>query len=143
MPLTHLQLHGSVGPAFCLEAARRTGCQVIRAFRVDSNADLQDTERYHTDFHLLDAKVRDLHGGTGEAWDWTLAAQRRSDLPLILSGGLTAQNVGDGIRTVRPYAVDVASGVEASPGVKDPDKLIAFIGAALAMLAAPSAPDRP
>ena len=128
--LTHLQLHGDEGPAFCTEAGRRTGCRVIKAARVASGADLQALERYRTDFHLLDASVKGLRGGSGQAWDWELAAQRRSKVPAILSGGLTPDNVADGIAAVRPYAVDVASGVEASPGVKDPAKVEAFLAAA-------------
>jgi len=127
--LSHLQLHGDEGPAFCAEAGRRTGAKVIKAVRVASAADFQDLERYHTDFHLLDTDARGLRGGTGETWDWALAARRRSKIPVILSGGLTAGNVQAGIAAVDPYAVDVASGVEASPGVKDPAKLAAFMAA--------------
>jgi phosphoribosylanthranilate isomerase len=128
--LSHVQLHGDEGPAFCAEAGRRTGAKVIKAVRVASAADLQDLERYHTDFHLLDTGARGKRGGTGETWDWALAARHRRTVPAILSGGLTAENVAAGIAAVEPYAVDVASGVEASPGVKDPDKLAAFLAAA-------------
>ena len=129
--LSHLQLHGDVGPAFVAEAHRRTGCRVIRAFRVGSGADVRDTERFRdVDFHLLDARVDGLHGGSGTTWDWGLARQRRSKVPLILSGGLTAENVAEGIAAVDPYAVDVASGTEAAPGIKDPEKVRAFIEAA-------------
>ena len=128
--LTHLQLHGDEGPAFATEARRRTGCKIIKAARIASGADLQALERYRTDFHLLDARVEGKQGGTGESWDWELAGHRRSTIPAILSGGLTAENVADGIAAVRPYAVDVASGVEASPGIKDPEKVRAFLAAA-------------
>jgi phosphoribosylanthranilate isomerase len=128
--LTHLQLHGDEGPSFAAEAARRTGAKVIKAARVAGGADLQSLERFHTDFHLLDTKVEGARGGSGRTWDWSLAAQRRSKVPMILSGGLTADNVAEGIAAVKPYAVDVASGVEASPGVKDPVKLEAFISIA-------------
>jgi phosphoribosylanthranilate isomerase len=127
--LSHLQLHGDEGPAFCAEAGRRTGAKVIKAVRVASAADFQDLERYHTDFHLLDTDARGLRGGTGETWDWALAARRRRKVPAILSGGLTPGNVAAGIEAVDPYAVDVSSGVEASPGVKDPAKLAAFMAA--------------
>ena len=75
--LSHLQLHGDEGPAFCSEAARRTGAKVIKAVRVAGAADLQDLERFHTDLHLLDTAARGLRGGTGETWDWALAARRR------------------------------------------------------------------
>jgi phosphoribosylanthranilate isomerase len=127
--LSHVQLHGDEGPAFCGEVARRTGAKVIKAIRVASAADFLDAERFHTDFHLLDTGRHGMFGGTGEAWDWRLAAQRKRRAPVILSGGLTAENVAAGIAAVDPYAVDVASGVEASPGVKDPDKLAAFMAA--------------
>ena len=69
-------------------------------------------------------------GGTGQTWDWALAAQRHSHVPLVLSGGLTPENVADGIAAVRPWAVDVASGVESAPGVKDHAKVEAFMAAA-------------
>jgi phosphoribosylanthranilate isomerase len=128
--LTMLQLHGDEGPAYCAEAARRTGCRVIKAARVRSRADLVGLEAFHTDSHLLDAHVDGQHGGTGETWDWDLVAQRRSGTPLIVSGGLTPDNVGEAIRRTRPFAVDVASGVEATPGRKDPAKLEAFFRSA-------------
>jgi len=128
--LSHVQLHGDEGPSFCAEVARRTGAKVIKAVRVAGASDFQDLERFHTDFHLLDTSRRGSYGGTGETWDWALLARRRRSVPVILSGGLDAANVADGIAAVDPYAVDVASGVEASPGVKDPAKLAAFMAAA-------------
>jgi phosphoribosylanthranilate isomerase len=127
--LSHVQLHGDEGPAFCSEVARRTGAKVIKAVRVASVADFLDVERFHTDYHLLDTARRGAYGGTGETWDWALATRRKRKAPVILSGGLTAENVAAGIAAVDPFAVDVASGVEASPGVKDPDKLAAFMAA--------------
>jgi phosphoribosylanthranilate isomerase len=127
--LTHVQLHGDEGPAFCSEVARRTGAKVIKAIRVAGASDFQDLERFHTDFHLLDTRKRGAFGGTGETWDWALAARRKRKVPVILSGGLTPENVAAGIAAVDPFAVDVASGVEASPGIKDPDKLAAFMAA--------------
>ena len=130
LQLTHVQLHGDEGPAFCAEVARRTGAKVIKAIRVGDASDFQELERFHTDFHLLDAAARGLRGGSGQTWDWGLASQRARKVPVILSGGLTADNVAAGIAAVRPYAVDVASGVEAAPGVKDPEKLAAFFAAA-------------
>jgi len=127
--LTMLQLHGDEGPAYCAEAARRTGCQVMKAVQVRTQADLRALEAFHTDFHLLDAHAAGLRGGTGETFDWELARRRRSRVPTVLSGGLTPENVADAIATVEPYAVDVASGVEAEPGRKDPAKLEAFFAA--------------
>ena len=129
LQLSHVQLHGDEGPAFCGEVARRTGAKVIKAIRIADASDFQDLERYHTDFHLLDTAARGLRGGSGRTWDWALAAQRRRKVPAILSGGLTAENVAAGIAAVEPFAVDVASGVEAAPGIKDPDKLAAFFAA--------------
>jgi len=127
--LTHVQLHGDEGPAFCTAVAERTGARVIKAVRVASGADIQAAARFHSDLLLLDAAVEGAWGGTGETFDWALAAQRHSHLPLILSGGLTPENVADGIAAVHPWAVDVASGVEAGPGIKDPAKVEAFMAA--------------
>jgi phosphoribosylanthranilate isomerase len=131
LDLSLLQLHGDEGPSYCAEAARRSGARVIKAAQVSGPGDLRDLERFHVDFHLLDAHARaperrDLRGGTGETFDWTLLAGRRSKVPLILSGGLTAENVAEAITVARPYAVDTASGTEAAPGRKDEQKLRAF-----------------
>jgi phosphoribosylanthranilate isomerase len=134
--LTMIQLHGDEGPVFCGEVARRTGCKVIKAARVRSGADIQAVASFHTDFHLLDSYRRGVPGGTGETFEWGLVAGRRSKVPRILSGGLTPANVAEAIAQVRPFAVDVASGVEASPGRKDPEKVQAF-AAAVASTAAP------
>jgi phosphoribosylanthranilate isomerase len=134
--LTMVQLHGDEGPAYCAEVARRTGCRVIKALPVHSAGDLQALSVYHTDFHLLDTGDERLRGGTGRTWDWTLARGARGNVPVILSGGLSAKNVAKAIEVVRPYAVDVASGVEASPGVKDPEKMRAFAEAVRAVRAA-------
>ncbi len=99
---------------------------MIKAARVRSGADIQALAPFHTDFHLLDSFVSGLPGGTGETFAWDLARAHGRSTPVILSGGLTPENVGEAIATVRPYAVDVASGVEFSPGRKDPAKLDAF-----------------
>ncbi len=127
--LTMLQLHGDEGPAFCAEAARRTGCKIIKAARVRSGADIQAVSRFHTDFHLLDSYAPGLPGGTGETFAWEITQAHHGSVPLILSGGLDPDNVGAAITAVRPFAVDVASGVERSPGRKDRDKLEAFAAA--------------
>ena len=126
LELTMLQFHGDEGPAFCGEARRRTGCKVIKAARVSSGADIQALAPFHTDFHLLDSFAPGVPGGTGETFAWDLARAHGRSVPVILSGGLTPENVGEAIATVQPYAVDVASGVEFSPGRKDPAKLEAF-----------------
>jgi phosphoribosylanthranilate isomerase len=124
--LTIVQLHGDEGPAFCAEVGRRTGCSVIKAVRVRSGADIQALTSFHTDFHLLDGYSPGKPGGTGEAFAWELVRAHRGDVPVILSGGLNSGNVGEAISIVRPFAVDVASGIESEPGNKDPDKLNAF-----------------
>jgi phosphoribosylanthranilate isomerase len=127
--LTLLQFHGDEGPSFCTEAARRTGAKVIRAFRVKTQADVRAAEAFRTDFHLFDAYSHGLHGGTGRSFDWDLVARRRSKIPMIVAGGLTPENVREAIRVASPYAVDVVSGVEAQPGVKDPARVEAFFRA--------------
>jgi len=128
--LTLLQFHGEEGPSFCTEAARRTGAKVIKAMRIKSAADVKAAEAFRTDFHLFDAYWHGLHGGTGTAFDWDLVSKRRSKVPMILAGGLTAENVAGAVDLVRPFAVDVVSGVEAEPGRKDHAKVEAFLEAA-------------
>jgi phosphoribosylanthranilate isomerase len=132
--LSIVQLHGDEGPSFCAEVARRTGTRVIKAAQVSGSGDVRDLERFHVDFHLLDARSKaverqGMRGGTGETFDWELVRARRSQVPLILSGGLTEENVAEAIVAVRPYAVDSASGTEVAPGRKDPQRLRAFFQA--------------
>ena len=127
--LTMLQLHGDEGPAYCAEAARRTGCKVMKAVRVRSGADVQALAPFHTDYHLLDSFTAGVPGGTGETFAWEIARGHRGRVPIVLSGGLTPDNVEEAIAAVHPFAVDVASGVERSPGIKDPEKLQAFAAA--------------
>ena len=127
VPLSMVQLHGEEGPSFCAEVARRTGAKVIKAERIRSKADLQALTAFRSvDYHLVDAHVEGMRGGTGQTVDRRILLDRLSDLPLILSGGLTHENVGEAVEEIHPFAVDVASGTEASPGVKDPEKLRAF-----------------
>lgn len=145
--LTVVQLHGQEGPAFCAEVARRTGCRVIKAARIRTGADVHALAPFHTDFHLLDSHVPGVPGGTGETFAWDLAADYRRlvprqrgavPVPLILSGGLRPENVGAAIEAVRPFAVDVASGVERSPGVKDHGLMREFAAAVAETLALPA-----
>lgn len=124
--LSMVQLHGDEGLAFCQEVQRRTGCKVIKAISVHSSADVQAATSFRVDYHLLDSGNATGPGGTGRTFDWGLAAQRRSEVPLILAGGLTPDNVAEGISVVRPFAVDVATGVESAPGVKDHRLMAAF-----------------
>ena len=119
-----LQFHGDEAPDFC----RGFSLPYIKAARVRADADLvQYLSRYHAaQGWLLDAYHDRLYGGTGEPFDWKLIP-RDLARPVILSGGLTPDNVGAAVRQVRPWAVDVSSGVEAAKGVKDAAKIAAFI----------------
>jgi len=133
--LTAIQLHGDEPPAFC----RQFSVPVIKAIRVHNDASLAAAREYDVDALLLDAYTESQRGGTGRTFDWSLAlgATKTLTCPVILSGGLTAENVGQAVRQVGPYAVDVASGVERAPGQKDPGKLERFIAAVRAADAAP------
>lgn len=126
VPLDVLQFHGEEEPEFCAQFGR----PYLKAVRVKAGVDLvQCAARYASaQGLLLDAYVEGTHGGTGEPFDWALIPHDLP-LPVILSGGLHADNVADAIRQVRPYAVDVSSGVEASKGIKDAAKVAAFIKA--------------
>jgi phosphoribosylanthranilate isomerase len=127
--LSILQLHGEEGPAFCREAGRRTGCRVMKAIRVKDAGSIRALHSFEVDFHLLDAYVPGRRGGTGETFQWELVREHDRRVPIVLSGGLTPDNVGEGIAAVHPFAVDSASGTEAEPGRKDPAKLEAFFRA--------------
>ena len=130
--LTLVQLHGDEGPVFCAEVARRTGARVIKAVQVADIGDIHLLERFHTDYHLADTRPTSgsARGGTGLSFDWGLLAARHSSVPLILSGGISAENAAAAIDTVHPYALDSASGTEAAPGRKDPARVQALIDVA-------------
>jgi len=119
-----LQFHGDETAAFCA----RFGVPFIKAARVRPGLDLIQCARDYGAARglLLDAFVDGTHGGTGTAFDWSLIPPDLS-LPIVLSGGLNPANVSDAIRRVSPWAVDVSSGVESSPGIKDPQKIAAFM----------------
>jgi phosphoribosylanthranilate isomerase len=121
-----LQFHGDETPQFCA----RFGLPYIKAVRVRKGMDLlQYASRYHdAKGLLLDAHSEGAYGGTGEAFDWSLIPGNLP-LPIILSGGLNAANVARAIRQVRPWAVDVSSGVESAKGIKDAAKTAAFMHA--------------
>jgi phosphoribosylanthranilate isomerase len=124
IPLDLLQFQGDETPDFCGSFGR----PYVRAVRMEKGTDLIEYRRRFAGAKalLLDTHVPGQRGGTGQVFDWG-AIPRQHPAPLILSGGLTAQNVGPAIREVRPWAVDVSSGVEASRGVKDPAKIVEFI----------------
>jgi phosphoribosylanthranilate isomerase len=128
--LTMVQLNGAEGASFCAEVARRSGVKVIKAVHVASAADVHAAEAYRTDFHLFDKRGRGLWGGTGESFDWELLRGHRSEVPEILAGGLRPENVAAAIAVAQPFAVDVASGVEAEPGRKDHAAMERFFEAA-------------
>ncbi|MDX2217845.1 MAG: phosphoribosylanthranilate isomerase [Burkholderiales bacterium] len=124
VPLDLLQFHGDEAPEACSGYGRR----YIKAVRMAPGVDLV---KCAAEFHqsaglLLDAHVAGAWGGTGQRFDWARVPKGLAK-PVILSGGLSPENVADGIRAVRPVAVDVSSGVESAPGIKDPEKLKAFI----------------
>ena len=124
VPLDMLQFHGDETPEYCAQFDR----PYLKAIRVKVGVDLLQCA---SDFRsakglLLDAHVEGIPGGTGTAFDWTLIP-KQLPLPVILSGGLDAENVATAIKQVRPYAVDVSSGVEAGKGIKDAAKVAAFI----------------
>ncbi|MEX0971731.1 MAG: phosphoribosylanthranilate isomerase [Solirubrobacterales bacterium] len=127
--LTMVQLNGNEGPAFCGEVARKTGLKVIKAVHVSSAADVHAAEAFRTDFHFFDRRAGGSWGGTGLTFDWELLSERRSEVPAIVAGGLRPENVAEAIAVTRPYAVDVASGVEAEPGRKDHAAMTAFFEA--------------
>jgi phosphoribosylanthranilate isomerase len=128
--LTMVQLNGEEGPSFCAEVARRTGVKVVKAIHVSSAADIHAAEAFRTDLHLFDRRgTRGEWGGSGESFDWGLLRERRSDVPAIVAGGLRPDNVAAAISVTHPYAVDVASGVEAEPGRKDHATMAAFFEA--------------
>ena len=118
-----VQLHGEESPAFCRKIHRR----VIKAFRVKDLQSIKQLEKFPVSGFLLDTFSDDLHGGTGKTFDWNLALPAKKMGPVILAGGLTPRNILQAVRQVRPYGVDVCSGVEKSPGIKDLEKVRAFL----------------
>jgi phosphoribosylanthranilate isomerase len=123
-PLQLLQFHGAETPVFCRQFAR----PYMKTVRMKPGVDLlQYAHNYHdARALLLDSYVEGLHGGSGAVFDWSLVP-RDLPLPVVLSGGLKVENVGEAVRKVRPAAVDVSSGVESAKGIKDARKIAAFI----------------
>ncbi len=124
VPLDLLQFHGDETAEFCARFQR----SYMKAVRVGPQVDLLQCARAYQSASalLLDAQVEGSYGGTGQSFDWRLIP-RELDLPIVLSGGLNPENVSEAVRQVRPWAVDVSSGVEASKGRKDPAKVTRFI----------------
>ena len=128
--MSMVQLSGNEGASFCNEVARRTGVKVIKAIHVADSGDIRGAQAYRTDYHLFDTGKTGAWGGTGQPFDWELLQNHHSDIPSIVAGGLNPENVTEAIRITRPDAVDVASGVESEPGLKDHGKMASFFQAA-------------
>lgn len=125
--LNLLQFHGDEAPEFCTQF----GVMSVKAFRVRDAESLHALPNYQTDAWLLDTYSAGQTGGTGMTFNWELAVEANQlGRPIFLAGGLTVENVAEAVRLVRPFAVDVSSGVEASPGIKDHAKVRAFLAAA-------------
>ncbi len=120
-----LQLHGNESAACCFEFSQR----IIKAMRVRDQSILEELPKYKVDAFLLDGFVPGKPGGTGKSFNWDIAAAAKAHGRIILSGGLTPENVEEAIARVKPYAVDVSSGVELEAGKKDPKKMRAFVEA--------------
>jgi phosphoribosylanthranilate isomerase len=131
--LSILQFHGVESPEFCSCFAP---LKVWKAFRVSDASVLETMARFATDAWLLDTAVPGQLGGSGQRFDWELAVRAKAmGRPIVLAGGLTPENVHAAMQQVQPYAVDVSSGVETAPGIKDPAKMRAFVTAAKGMAA--------
>jgi phosphoribosylanthranilate isomerase len=125
--LNMLQFHGDEAPEYCA----RFEVMTLKAIRVSDESSLKEMERYSADGFLLDAFSENSLGGTGETFNWELAKRAtKSGRPVFLAGGLTSENVAEAVKAVRPFAVDVSSGVESEPGKKDAAKVRAFVAAA-------------
>lgn len=128
--LSYAQLHGSESPEYCSQIAYAASpCKVIKAFRVGPNTTAAEFHPYQNEVQgfLLDTYVADQAGGTGRTFDWEIVRSLELQRPVILAGGLTPENVGEAILKVQPFAIDVNSGVELRPGLKDYDKLGALL----------------
>lgn len=133
--LSYVQLHGKEGVEYCFELAHSISpCRLVKAFRVGQGTDAEDFKPYETcvSGFLLDTLVAGQEGGTGKIFDWSLIDSLELKLPLILAGGLSPENVADAVKAVRPFAVDVNSGVEDEPGKKNVEKLRALIAEVIA-----------
>ena len=121
--LDRVQLHGNESPTFCKKIRRR----VIKAIRVKDIQSLKKLSDYPVSSFLLDTFSEDQYGGTGKVFDWNLAYPAKRYGPIILAGGLTPNNVRQAIQRIQPYGVDVCSGVESQPGIKDHKKMQTFL----------------
>jgi phosphoribosylanthranilate isomerase len=130
--LKGIQLHGDETPEDCDRLRDNFGGIVIKAFRLMSERDVDTIGAYvnHADYALLDSGAGGQYGGTGQTFDWSLAKKAaRAGMPILLAGGLNAENITAAIAEVNPFAADLSSGVESAPGIKDPAKLDALFQA--------------
>ncbi len=125
--LNLLQLHGDESPEYCSRLGK--DFKIIKSFKIRKFRSVDDIDAYKDAVHyyLFDTYVKGIPGGTGRAFDWNILKGRPFEKPIFLAGGLTPENVGEAVRKAVPYAVDVASGVEKSPGKKDYGLLKEFI----------------
>jgi phosphoribosylanthranilate isomerase len=130
-----IQLHGHESPAFCRRVAEN-GITFAKALPVDASGGLGEVPDFFTDTVVLDCSSRRGFGGTGETFDWAIGrrfVQEHSNLRVIVAGGLTPSNVAEAVRIMRPFAVDVTTGVELAPGRKDPGQVRDFVAATRAV----------
>lgn len=120
-------------PAGDVALLQRDGFKVIKAIHIAPDGALEREESFGADSVLLDTRIPGLDGGTGVTFDASIAKRVRFDVPIILAGGLTPENVAERVREIRPYAVDVSSGVESSPGKKDEDLVRGLVAALQAL----------
>ncbi|MFP7753096.1 phosphoribosylanthranilate isomerase [Thermodesulfobacteriota bacterium B35] len=128
--LAYAQLHGSESPKYCERLARfASPCQVLKVLRVGRTMDTDQLHAYdeHVRGYLLDTLASGSMGGTGKVFDWSLIGGLGLQKPFLLAGGLNEDNILDALATVRPYGVDVNSGVEKRPGIKDHEKIRRFV----------------
>lgn len=122
-----LQLHGTESPEYVRVIKERYRRRIVKGVAVRDASSLQRLSEYDVEAFLLDTFVPGQPGGTGKRFDWSLAVPLAKEYRIVLAGGLTPENVIDAIQLVRPYGVDVASGVESEPGIKDTKRVEAFI----------------
>ena len=124
--LSAIQLHGDETPEFCFELRAVSSIPIIKAFRIKDSSSIQNIDKYTYAVNaiLLDSYSKQEHGGTGKTFNWDIAnLLKKLDKPIILSGGLKKKNIVEAYNSVKPYALDVNSGVEISPGFKDHEKI--------------------
>ncbi|MBF0595844.1 MAG: phosphoribosylanthranilate isomerase [Candidatus Omnitrophica bacterium] len=124
--LDAVQLHGEEDNHFC-HRLKRYGLKIIKGFRVKEDFNISTVDGYRVDGHLFDAHTEGEYGGTGKVFAWEILKGLHTPVPRIVSGGLTVDNVGAAITALNPFAVDVSSSIEVSPGVKDHKKMAEFI----------------